>query len=761
MKTKKLWFGFIAVTVVSFAILLFFGLEIYRQKPPIPDKVITENGTVLFTGQDILDGQNVWQSIGGQELGTIWGHGSYVAPDWSADWLHREATVMLDTLSVREYLTVYDKLNPEQQATMQVRLQNEIRKNTYDPSTGALILSEVRVNALKIVAAHYAGLFMNDPDKSKLREAYAIPQNSIKTQARMDDMNSFFFWTSWACVTERPNSSITYTNNWPPDETVGNKPAPNLILWSGFSVIMLLVGIGLLAYHFARTRNESDDKSHIPLKDPLLGLQPTKSMKAVLKYFWIVTALIVVQVLIGIITAHFGVEGNGFYGLNMDTLLPYSISRTWHVQLGIFWIATSWLATGLYIAPAVSGHEPKYQRFGVNFLFIALLIIVVGSFVGEWLGVMQKMGLVQNFWFGHQGYEYVDLGRFWQIFLLIGLILWLILMVRALRPAFKIKDESRQLLTMFLISAVAIAAFYGAGLMWGRQTHLSVAEYWRWWVVHLWVEGFFEVFATVVSAFLFVRMGLMKIKYATSAVLFSTIIYLSGGIIGTFHHLYFTGTPTAIMALGATFSALEVVPLVLMGFEAYHNLKLNSATHWVKSYKWAINSFIAVAFWNLVGAGIFGFLINPPIALYYMQGLNTTAVHGHAALFGVYGMLGIGLMLFVLKGLTSRYVWKEKWIRFSFWAINIGLALMVLISLLPLGFAQTLASVKHGMWYARSAEFMQNPTLDTIRWMRVIGDTVFAIGALALAYFVIGLKTGWSLDKTQVDITDDNYPTVK
>ena len=176
--------------------------------------------------------------------------------------------------------------------------------------------------------------------------------------------------------------------------------------------------------------------------------------------------------------------------------------------------------------------------------------------------------------------------------------------------------------------------------------------------MHLWVEGFFEVFATVVIAFLFTRMGLLRTATATAAVLFSTTIFLTGGIIGTFHHLYFTGTPTGILALGATFSSLEVVPLVLIGFEAYENLTLSRARPWVAAYKWPILFFVAVAFWNLVGAGLFGFLINPPIALYYMQGLNTTPVHGHTALFGVYGMLGIGLMLFCLKGLATHQVWK-------------------------------------------------------------------------------------------------------
>jgi nitric oxide reductase subunit B len=322
-------------------------------------------------------------------------------------------------------------------------------------------------------------------------------------------------------------------------------------------------------------------------------------------------------------------------------------------------------------------------------------------------------------------------------------------MGRAIWPALKQKSDNRNLLAMFLISTIAIAAFYGAGLMWGRQTNLAVAEYWRWWVVHLWVEGFFEVFAAVITAFLFVRLKIVKAATATSAVLFSTVVFLAGGILGTFHHLYFTGTPTAVMALGATFSALEVVPLVLMGFEAYDNLKISRMATWTKAYKWPIYCFISVAFWNLVGAGIFGFLINPPIALYYMQGLNTTAVHGHTALFGVYGMLGIGLMLFVLRDMDKTVIWKDRYIKFAFWSINIGLAAMVLFSVLPIGLAQTVASVREGLWYARSAEFMHQPTMLTLKWMRVIGDTLFAAGTLSLVWFIFGLKFGWSHDKEE------------
>jgi nitric oxide reductase subunit B len=750
--TKRLWVAFAIVVLASFLVLIYYGVDLYHKAPPVPAQVKTTDGKLLFTGQDIKDGQNVWQSIGGQAIGTVWGHGSYVAPDWTADWLHRESIYMLDKLSQQKFGTPYEKITPDQQTQLQKLLQLEIRQNTYDENTKALTLTPLRAEAIAEVSKHYSGLFTNDQSLASLRNAYSIQENTIKDVERMQKMNAFFFWASWACVTNRPGTNVTYTNNWPPDEIIGNKPTNSLIIWTGFSVIVLLAGIGILAFYHATSKEESGEPLELPKKDPLLSINATPSMKATLKYFWIVTILIVIQIIMGIVTAHYGVEGNGFYGLSIANILPYNVTRTWHVQIGIFWIATSWLATGLYMAPAVSGYEPKYQKLGVNFLFIALIIIVGGSIAGEWLGIMQKLGLIENFWFGHQGYEYVELGRFWQIFLFIGLWLWLMLMYRALAPALRRKTADRNLLILFLIASAAIALFYGAGLMWGRQTNLALAEYWRWWVVHLWVEGFFEVFATVVSAFLFVRMGLLQVRMATLSVIFSTIIFLSGGILGTFHHLYFSGTPTAVLALGATFSALEVVPLVLIGFEAYHNYQLSKSTQWVKAYKWPIYCFISVAFWNFLGAGIFGFVINPPIALYYMQGLNTTPVHGHAALFGVYGMLGIGLMLFVLKGLYSHYVWKDRLIKFAFWSINIGLLLMVTISLLPVGIMQTVASVDHGMWYARSAEFMQQPILQFFRWLRVIGDTVFALGAAVLAIFVIGLKTGLSVDKSQVDI---------
>lgn len=723
--------------IVSFIGLGFIGYEVYQQAPPIPQKIITTNQKLIYTDEEIKDGQNIWQSMGGQEVGSVWGHGAYVAPDWTADWLHREALFILNKYAKADYNQAYDAITEEQQAVLKIRLQRDVRRNTYDEKTNTTTISEDRAEAAAYLSEYYKGLFMNDPKFDKLRNDYAIPKMSIKDAGKMHKMTAFFFWATWATVTQRPDSKISYTHNWPADNLVGNVATPDLLVWSGVSIILLIMCIGLLAfYHVKSGENEHVE---IPVEDPLLREGMTPSMFHIKKYFLIVGLLIVLQVLMGVITAHYGVEGNGFYGIPLAEFLPYSVTRTWHTQLAIFWIATAWLATGLYIAPAVGGKDPKFQVFGVNFLFVALLIIVLGSMFGQWLAIMQKLNLANNFWFGHQGYEYVDLGRFWQVFLLIGLFVWLALMVRPLLPVLKRKTEDKNLIIMFLISCTAIAMFYAAGLMWGRRTNLAIAEYWRWWVVHLWVEGFFEVFATVVIAFLFVRLGLLKAKTATLDVIFSTIIFLSGGILGTCHHLYFSGTPVGVMAVGATFSALEVVPLVLIGFEAYHNYKLSKSSEWIKDYKWPIYYMIAVAFWNFLGAGVFGFIINPPIALYYIQGLNTTALHSHTALFGVYGMLGIGLMLFVLRSLYRQEKWNEKLMKFTFWSINGGLLAMALLSLLPVGIWQAMASIEHGMWYARSSDLMQQPAMITLRWIRAFGDTFFGIGTLTLCYFVFEL----------------------
>ena len=739
---RRLWTAFVVVVLLSFLVLGWIGARIYQEAPPIPNRIVSSGGDVVVDAGEIAAGQNVWQALGGMQVGSIWGHGSYVAPDWTADWLHREAVYILNAWAREEFQASFDELPAERQAMLQGRLEHTIRENTYDEATGEVTIDPVRAAAYEATAQHLADIF------SKGEADYAIPAGAVTEPAKLRQLAAFIFWTAWAASTNRPGQDITYTHNWPYEPLVGNRPTGEAVVWTGVSIIMLLAGISAMVWWYAARRSDEEEPTP-PAEDPLGSWRATDSQRATVKYFWVVAALILVQMLMGVVVAHYGVEGDGFYGIPLSKWLPYSVARTWHVQIGLFWIATAWLAAGLFIGPLVSGQEPAGQALGVNVLFAALLVVVVGSLAGEWLSVQNHIGGAASFYFGHQGYEYVELGRVWQIGLMVGLLLWLFLMVRVLRPALAGEGGQKQLVTLLLVATAAIALFYGAGLTWGQHTHLTIVEYWRWWVVHLWVEGFFEVFATTVIAFFFMRLGLVRPGVAAAAALLSATIFLSGGIIGTCHHLYFSGTPTVALAWGSVFSALEVVPLTLVGFDAMEDLRRSSVTPWVRRYKWPIYFFVAVAFWNMVGAGLFGFMINPPIALYYMQGLNTTPVHAHAALFGVYGMLGMGLMLVCLRALIPGREWRDGLLGFSFWSLNVGLFAMCILSLLPVGLMQTWASVEHGYWYARSSEFMQTPLMQTLRWMRVPGDTIFFLGAVALVAFVAGLATGHSFRRAE------------
>ncbi len=739
--SKKLWTWLAIICVLSFAVLGWVGTEIYVTAPPIPKQVVSTNGKILVTEGQVDRGQQAWLSAGGQQLGSVWGHGSYVAPDWSADWLHREALALRENWAQRDFGKSFEQLSAPQQAQLTGLLKEEMRRNTYDAQTGTITVSPERAAAIEQVAQHYVDLFGDAQSLEKLREQYAMTAGSLPDAADRQALAAFFFWSSWSAATDRPGEqNLSYTSNWPHEPLVGNTPTAGTGIWSVASVILLIAAIAAMLLFHATRKEEADPTP--PKADPLFDLKPTPSMKATKKYFFVVIGLIMAQVAMGVITAHYSVEGTSFFGIPLGEILPFKISRTIHTQFAVLWIATAWLGTGLYISPALSGHEPKFQKLGVDVLFWALIFIVVGSTVTGWIGSLEHAGMQFSFWVGNQGLEFTSMGRVWQILLFVGLMIWLFLMGRALMPALKRPSESRGLLSMVFLSATCIGLFYTTSLTWGPHTHYSIIEYWRWWLVHLWVEGFFEVFATAVIALLFSRLGLIRAATANTAIVLETIVFLFGGILGTLHHLYFTGTPTSVIALGAMFSALEVVPLAMMGVEGFHNYKRSKAAPWVQSYKWSILCFIAVGFWNTIGAGLLGFSINPPISLYYMQGLNMTASHGHAALFGVYGMLGIGLMLFCLRGMSERAAWADNLLKPAFWLLNIGLAMMVFMSLTPAGIYQAWASISRGMWYARSPEVVHSPLMETLVWLRVPGDVVFAAGTVFLLLFAVRLLKG-------------------
>lgn len=734
---KILWWTLIGVLAVTFSILGVSGVEVYRKAPPIPAMVVTASGETLMTRADILDGQAAWQSTGGMQLGSIWGHGAYQAPDWSADWLHRELVAWLDLAARETHGAAFDTLDGAQKSALTYRLKEEYRRNGLDPATGVVTVSDRRARAIAQTADHYERLYGADPALRAMRDNYAMKEGTLPDPQARARLADFFFWTAWAASTERPGTVATYTNNWPPEPLIGNHPTAENILWSLACVVILIAGVGALIWGWSFLRRHDDAPPVAADRDPLTLAALTPSQRALGKYLFVVLALFVFQVFIGGFTAHYTIEGQSFYGIDVSQWFPYALTRTWHVQSAVVWIATAFLAAGLFLAPVIHGGDPKYQKLGVDILFWALILVVAGSFIGNYLALSHALPAKLSFWFGHQGYEYLDLGRVWQIALFGGLLFWLALMLRGMLPALRGKQGDKSLLALLTVSTIAIGLFYGSGLFYGERTHITIMEYWRWWVVHLWVEGIFEVFATAALAFIFASMGLVSRRIATAASLASASLFMVGGVPGTFHHLYFSGTTTPVMAVGAAFSALEVVPLIVLGYEAWEHWSLRDRAPWMRAVRWPLMCFVAVAFWNMLGAGVFGFMINTPVALFYLQGLNTTAVHAHAALFGVYGFLALGFTLLVLRYIRPEIAFNERLMKTGFWGLNAGLVLMIFTSLLPVGLFQFEASVTTGMWYARSDAFLQQGFLETLRWVRTFGDVVFIVGAVAVAWQVV------------------------
>ncbi|HNU92778.1 MAG TPA: nitric-oxide reductase large subunit [Spirochaetota bacterium] len=719
---------------LAFGVLIFGGYLIKRDKPPIPAVVKSESGAVVFSGSDVIDGQNYYFSRGGQHIGTIWGHGSYLAPDWSADYLHRLGLYVaarykgLDAdAAVRFTQNDFDALDTVEKARLGAMVIRELKPNRYVPETGELVYTPLQAEAFANLVHYYSELFRNG------NESMGLQPGIVRDDREGRIITSFFSWLAWAAVTNRPGAEHTYTTNWPYDPLVGNEPVADALIWSIVSVILLIFAVGAVIFLYHRYFREDDYGSTglVDLAEP----KPTPSQKAVLPYFIAAMLLFLVQIGTGSATGHFTVEGTRFFGVAIGEILPYAAVRTWHLQLAVFWIATCFLATGLFIGPFV-GREPSGQWKLVAALFVAVVVVVVGTLAGTWLSVTGHFG-GDGFYLGHQGYEYIELGRVWQLLLIVGMIGWLVLVWRAIRPALKGEEDKGGLTHLLLYSSITIPLFYMAGLLYGKGSHLSEAEYWRWWVVHLWVEGFFEVFATVSLAFILSHIGAVSRRFALITVYLSITLYLGSGVIGTFHHLYWSGSPMPVIALGAVFSALEVVPLTILGFEAAGNMRVISKSGTRHPYRWPIYFFVSVAFWNLVGAGVFGFLINPPIVLYYAQGINTTPIHSHTALFGVYGLLAIALMLFSVRHIVARASWSDSLLKWGFWGLNGGLAAMTVLSLVPSGFYQFYHAVKHGLWHARAPEIASGEVIRFFAWMRIGPDLIFAAGAGLVTLFLV------------------------
>ena len=476
---------------------------------------------------------------------------------------------------------------------------------------------------------------------------------------------------------------------------------------------------------------------------------PTPAQRAVVKYFVIVMLLFLVQTLVGGATAHYRAEPGDFYGIDISAFLPSNILRTWHLQLAIFWIATAYVAGALVLAVELGNRQRQLEPVFIHVLFAALTLVVAGSILGEWAGTFQWLG-ESWFWIGNQGWEYLELGRAWQIALAAALLFWFAILVRSVAPALN-DPQQRVIARLFLLAALAIPVFYLPAMFFDGTSHFSIVDTWRFWIIHLWVEGFFEFFVTVLVAVILLGLGVVSRLTATRVIYLDAILYFGGGLIGTGHHWYFNGHSEANMALSAIFSALEVVPLTLLTLDAWDFVKVTrtqrdpAGERMPVPHKWTFYFIMAVGAWNFVGAGIFGFLINLPIVSYFETGTLLTVNHGHAAMMGVFGMLAIALTVFCVRHVATATQWQplEKYFKVSFWGLNAGLLMMVVFSLFPGGVLQLNDVLENGYWHARGLEYTGRSSARLIEWLRTPGDLVFIlVGVLPALVAVLRCYSG-------------------
>ncbi len=743
---SKAWLqAAVLVVLVGFFVLGLLAYRNYQAHPPVPARVVDANGHVLFTGKDISHGQQVFLNNGLMEYGSVFGHGAYLGPDYTADYLRRSSNLVRASFG-----------GPGSDRAVQ-RTIDEMRANRYDAATHTLTFTAPQAAAFRRLVPHYSAYF-SDPSTE-----HGLKPDAITDPTQLRQLTAFFAWTAWAAAANRPGHNYSYTNNWPSEPRVDNKPTANVIVWSVLSLIALLGGIGILFGAFGRWgRNlgwHGREQATLSFREPG-DVALTPAQRATAWFFFVMAALFLLQTLVGAAAQHYRADLESFFGIDLARAFPYNLMRTWHVQLAIFWVATSFVAAGIFLAPMIARREPRGQGKLAFALLGALAVVVFGTLIGSYLAIHGVLESTARNWFGLQGFEYLDLARIWQILLSVGLVVWVFMLWRVLRRRLA-GEHVGNMPWLFFLAACAIPAFYAVGLIARTGDNFTTTEFWRFWVVHLWVEDFLELFTTVMVAYMFVLLGVVRERIALTVVFLDIVLYSVGGVIGTMHHLYFSGEPAEHMALGAFFSAAEVIPLTFLTVEAWSFLQLGAAQESRSQtpfpHRWAVMFLVSVGFWNFLGAGIFGFLINLPIVSYYEIGTALTANHGHAAMMGVYGMLALGLAMFCLRYLIPADKWPERWARICFWSTNIGLAWMCFATLLPLGILQLYKSVGSGYFEARELKFLTNDTNATIEWLRFPGDVIFIVGGALPALYIAYLGIRYTVKRVTLGEPDDQF----
>lgn len=743
MDTKKWWQPLTFILIISLLGVGMIGVQTYVDAPPLTT-FSSKDGKVIFDKKTIERGQEVFHKYALMQYGSFFGDGAQRGPDFTAEALHLQSKYMTEYYKNQFESTHNRKVESYEMIQFEDRVKKELKHNGYDEAKDIIFVNDAQEYAFEHTKNYYIDKFTTPAAvRGGTIENYITDKNELK------DLSAFFYWGAWVCTTVRPGTDFSYTHNWPYDPGSGNTPTSPVILWSVLGLLAFVLMCGIVLYYIGHY-NQIAGKFFKPATRDLFNeervskFRPVAIQKATYKFFFVAILLFFLQVSSGLITINDFVNWLGYLGITLADGLPVTISRSWHLMLSLYWISTCWIASSIFILPILSKKEMPELVKWVNTLFVLLVILVGGSLAGMVMGPLGLMGDLW-YWLGHQGWEFVDFGKGYQVLLMVCFALWGIIVYKGIKPAL-IKNQPWNLPNWILYSVIGIPVLFLSGFVAKPDTNFVIADFWRWMVIHMWVEAFFEVFITIIVSYLMVLMGLVSRQAAIRVVYFATILFLGTGLLGISHNFYWNAKPVATMALGSVFSTLQFVPLILLTVEAWRFKNMPKFAVGDVEHKnlgnfgfpGVFKFLIAVNFWNFFGAGVLGIIINLPIMNYFEHGTYLTVNHAHAALMGVYGNISLAAMLFASHLTIKPQFWNAKLINFSFWGINAGLMLMVVLDLFPAGSIQFKAVVERGLWYARSTDFIDYDIFHTLTWLRGIGATVFfAVGVIPLTWFIV------------------------
>jgi len=721
MSRKGLYTGFWIIALIMISMLIYYTANLQKEVPPIPQTVKSESGEVLYTYDDVVSGKGYFQQFDLMDWGTMLGMGAYMGPDFPTDFMHYRAEFLYDFYGKQLYNKTNAQLSNVERGAVKERVKEDFRRQT-ELLEQTTVYTNASADAYKQNVKYLTNLLVNGDPQRAFKGGIIRPEEAVKIAAFVD-------WGQLVASSYRPGTERTWSNNWPPEPMIDQDLtflSHKISLWEFLILWSLTIVVIFLAYEFLFKKEENE-----VLEEPLKITQIFRSQKKLLKYIPIVAALFVVQLFIGGYLAHLYTEPAKDFLLS-QSLLPFNVLRSMHTQIAILWVAVGWLVGGLLIAPWVANKDHKYPWL-VDVLWIALLVVAVGSIIGLYMGATGKMRETW-FWLGNEGRELINLGRLWDIGLVIGLVFWFLLIISLIRKA----ATNNPIVSTIIWSAFAIATLYMAGMMPVHKImpNYTVDDYYRWWVIHLWVELTFELFAAGVIAFFTVSLGLITHKTAVRVMFFELFLISLSGTLGVGHHYFWQGLDEYWIAVGGIFSALEPLPLALMIVEAWKNKRerMHSGEDFsfATPFMWIAGSAVL----NWIGAGFFGMVINTPTISYYSHGTYLIMPHGHVALLGAFGYISIAFLYMASRAnaLANNLVWSDKLSKTGFWLLTTG-ALLFTIPTYIIGMHQTEMAMNAGYFYTRTREAVE--ALKPWMWVRTVPDVLMILGGLVIFYDLV------------------------